>query len=153
MQRRLLLKSQANEVYNNIESSGLDVSEFQLRERDSTMTPDLQVSQLVHQPSGYYFIFDWRNDKRSDNPGLRHWAKFSPGEEAVLESISSGDWKTQFFYCQAWLHYLYRELDAPDLWGAIAQQIALIDSASDTDTPNTAFTRDEQIHIAERLSR
>jgi hypothetical protein len=150
MNKNLVLKSQANEVYEVIREDGFDVSEFVWRERDGTMVADVRVSELVHRSSGYYFIFDW-HDRGLPGSRLVQWAEFSPGEDAVVEQQFPGSWDGQLGYLGKWLLYLRRELEAPDLWNSITQQAAVIGAVSDTETPNTPFTPDERKYIADSL--
>jgi hypothetical protein len=73
-----ILKTQANEIFAAIRELHLDPAEFQWVERDSVANPAiLTVSALVHQPTGFYYVFDFKDDK--------HFSECSPGENSFLQ--------------------------------------------------------------------
>ena len=137
-----LLRSQQNEVLQRIQNVGLDPRSF---EWDMVNGPSsrVQVSRLVHRPTGGYFVFDL-------NRG-RHWTEFSPGHEVTVEQQFPGNWGLQLDYVTSWLQAVKREYEAPDLWRALSGESRLIDAAS-ADAANEPFSDDEQKQVRGQLS-
>lgn len=107
MIKQLILRSQAKEISDAIKAKGLDFSQFQWEERESTKTTGLIVSALVHKPTGYYFIFDYHNGN--------HWTVRSPGKGTSLDTQYPGSWEFQQGYYLQWIDYLKKELEFDDL--------------------------------------
>ncbi len=145
MQKKLILRTQANDVFNIIQELGLVPSDFEWQEHDSESSDGdyYKVSKLIHKPTGYNFIFDYDYDQ--------HFAIRSPGKDSVVESRSTDYWSRQLGYASEWLQLLKREIDAPDLWGAIAQESELVEIAIANETSNTPFTNDEQKHLVSQI--
>ena len=78
MEKILILKTQANEIFQAMQSLGLDPSQFAWEEVPSKITQGLAVSRLVHRPTGHYFMFDFRQRK--------HWIERSPGDGVGVET-------------------------------------------------------------------
>lgn len=145
MQKKLILRTHANEIFETILKIGLNPSNFQWQEHDSETSDGdyYKVSKLVHQPTGYYFIFDYDYN--------RHFATRSPGNDCVVESKRTEYWAGQKFYADEWLKILKCEIEAPDFWGAVTQERELAEVAIASQTPNTPFTVDEQKYIISRI--
>lgn len=98
---------------------------------------------LVHRPSSYYYVFNIDDDNS--------WLpEFSPGSEAEL-FISDSDldnWKDKLTSIQAWLRYLKREMEAPDLWAAISNEETLAEAASSEEMEDTPFTPEEVKYLS-----
>lgn len=145
MGKKLLLKTQTNEILKAIRERGLNPSEFQWTECDSKHKPNLRVSSLVHRPTGYYFVFDFFRY------GIRHVGERSPGMDASVETERTEHWANQCEYAMEWLGLLKQELEAPDLWAAISQETKLAEVASSPDITNEPFTSKEQSYIITQL--
>ena len=137
-----LLLSQRNAVFRAIEAFGLNPSDFiwteqQFAELENPfMFNKPPVSRpavvLVHQPTGYYFIFGRSN------------VKFSPAQQSEIgEESFVFDWSMQFPKVQVWLSYLKRE-NEPDLWESLAQTTL-------SAVPHTRFTPGEQAAVLAQL--
>ena len=98
------------------------------------------ISQLDHPPTGYYFLFDYLQEK--------HWARFSPGKESLVETRYSGDWPNELRAVARWLDCLKLEYQSPDLWAMVEQERQLILSASSAELDNAPFTAAEQGRIS-----
>ena len=133
---KYLMKSQAYEVFEVLRSNGWNPADFSWEEIRSPSNTNYAVSRLVHQASGYYFIFD-------NYEGFL--ARWSPDNERESGSGNPGSWRSQIAQFNTWLGYLKREIEAPDVWGAISQETQVLEAASDED--NTPFTKDEKTYI------
>ncbi|MHB8335899.1 MAG: hypothetical protein ACYDEE_00580 [Ignavibacteriaceae bacterium] len=144
MSKNIILKSYVNEVLLYIKSNGLDATEFSWEETYSTQSHPLLVSKLVHKHTAYYFIFDFLKDA--------HFCEYSPGKEKLVDKNYPGDWTNQFSYFKYWISYLKREIEAPDLWGALQNERSFINASADTET-NELFKEDEKAKIKSSLNK
>ena len=135
-------KTQANQVFQILQKHGLPPEEFKWETVPSIYIPYAHVSKLVHVPTDFYFLFDFRDGK--------HWCRFSPGEHAMIDSQFPGGWPFLVGYFETWAATLKKEIDAPDLWAAIANEKVLSETFS-ADQDNTAFTSDEQARLGKVL--
>lgn len=138
-----VLRSQANEVLELIQSVGLEPSSFAWGIRSSVETPGLEVSSLTHSGTGHYFIFDFCDGE--------HYAVHSPGRDSMRETRHTEFWSSQVGSVENWLQYLKREVQAPDLWSAILEdsQLATAAASSDDEQP---FTVEEQRKVSSQLA-
>jgi hypothetical protein len=143
MQIRHLLKSQANEVFNALRTNGWNPADFEWQDTQGHASGQTTISKLVHKSSGYYFTFD--------NGGGNVYSNFTPGDERESGATDFGQFIGQLAGLVKWLSFVKREMEAPDLWGAISQESNLIDSAT-SDTDNTPFTADEKTYILSGLN-
>lgn len=144
-EKSLVLKTQRNQIIDAIKGRGIDPAEFEWTERRSGRTMELVISVLTHRPTGYYFVFDFRNG--------RHYIERSPAPDSARDEQYPGDWDNARRYVLDWLSILKREIEAPDLWGALTQERALADAAAVSGMSNTSFTGEEQRQISERLDQ
>jgi hypothetical protein len=140
--KNLVLKSQKNTILEIIQSYDISPEQFVWDEIQSVIRNDVYVSRLVHKSSGYYFQFDFYDG--------RHYCTFSPGENKDIESVYPEVWDQQLLRFEMWLNYLLREVQAPDLWGAIANEKALSE-VSYEHNENTSFTEEEILKIQKNL--
>jgi len=143
--KKLILKTQANEVFNSIKDLDIDPSEFEWQEIESN-TPDgeyFDVSKLVHVPTGYYFIFDYDYES--------HYGTRSPGGGRAVESRETEHWYKQLEYAKTWLRSLKKQIDAPDLWTTIIKEKDLIITALDNRITNSTFNNKEKSNLALRI--
>jgi len=143
MSKSIILKSCANKVLHFIKANGLDATEFTWEETYSTQSHPLIVSKLIHSHTSYYFIFDFLKDA--------HYCEYSPGKEKLVDKTYPGDWATQFSYFEEWISYLKREIESPDLWGALQNEKNIINATVNTEN-NELFNEDEKIKIKTSLN-
>ena len=136
-----ILLSQKNEVFQFIKKAGIDPSSFAWEDRGSTYHQTGTVSALVHKPTGYYFKFDHAGDVRR--------SEYSPSREKHFALNSPNNWQQQCFDVGTWLACLKREINEPDLWGAILSQKALASAAPRAE--NAPFTPEERVRLASTL--
>lgn len=140
MHKNLVLRSQRNLILQLIQETELTPSEFSWAEVSSTQSPPMLISRLDHAPTGFYFLFDYLQEK--------HWVRFSPGKESLVETRYSGDWPNELQAVMRWLDYLKLEHQSPDLWAMIEQERQLMLSATSTDIDNAPFSVEEQRRIS-----
>ena len=140
MAKQLILRSQANEILSLVQAAGLDPTLFAWREAKSRYTANLVVSVLGYGQSDYYFRFDFSNNMPT--------CDFSPGEDKLVDTGYTGAvWSGQVRCAKDWLSWLRREVQAPDLWAAIAGSTALI-GASERPVPEGPFSTEERKRVA-----
>lgn len=61
MEKRILLKSQLNDIFKYIENANLNHKDFIWISEESSFEFNLEVPKLVHQPTMYYFKFDQKD--------------------------------------------------------------------------------------------
>lgn len=120
-----LLQSQKNEVFLAIREAGMDPAQFKLHERADF------YPQLVHEPSRYSFAFG------------PDYASFNPGSETQSQVVNKLNWTGKLSILRLWFTYMQREIEAPDLWGSLAEERELM-GAEPTEAVNTPFSKEEQ---------
>jgi hypothetical protein len=130
-----LQKWKKNQIFEAIQTVGLDPKEFELEDGDLDVRIKHKWSEsccIVGGDAGHYVgrcivgdAPDWPFEKYS-------W-------EALIQRISS------------WLEEVKRDLDMPDLWAELQREAELFGANSDDVPENTPFTPDEQKKIAARL--
>jgi hypothetical protein len=141
MEKRTLLPSQMNEIFSLVQQIELNHSDFEWRERVSSQSSNITISDLVHKSTGFYFLFDY-------HPTHRHYSQCSPGEDTAIQQQISRSWETQKTFAKTWLHWLKREIESPDLWGSIARGAEIAEAAASNDTENISFNENEKQYIA-----
>lgn len=135
-----LLRSQANDVFSLIRRVEMEPAEF-VWELVVSQFGRYWVQQLVHKPTGYYFVFDFAENK--------HCLRCSPWTDGPEHSSYTVSWNSQYDGVTEWLQALRREASAPDLWGQLSKVKPL--TAENAPKKNTPFTRKEQTAITIRL--
>ncbi|MHC4687459.1 MAG: hypothetical protein ACYTBX_19690 [Planctomycetota bacterium] len=140
MKKLLLMRSQKNQVLEEIEDRGLLPSQFEWvevsRERIPTVADAAIVSVLVHSPTGYSFLFDIRHDS--------YWATYSPGHESPQQTSRCDDWEEMLRLVRKWTENLQREVESPDLWSMVTQETKLAEVAAEArDIPLTEEQQDQ----------
>lgn len=150
MQKLLVLKSQRNQVLEEIKSFHLAPSQFEWAEQELERVPmcadEAIVSRLVHTPTGYYFQFDMRG-----TPSW--WATYSPGDQGPKEHLACDDWDNDMFRrrFRAWLKNLKREVESSDLWAEIFNETRLMQAATQGHDSEEHFTPEEQNRVAQGI--
>lgn len=127
----ILLKSQKNELFDQILEVGLSPSQFDFEETVSDFLARDMVTVLRFKNSNYYFKFDFRDSQ--------HYSTFSPGNDKLIQQEYPGDWSHQRECVSQWLGSLKREVELPDKWGQIFDSAKQI-GAVGVDQENTPFT-------------
>jgi hypothetical protein len=143
MSESLILKSQKFEIFKIIENEQLSPQEFIWETVASVNDAHLKVSRLVQVNTNYYFQFDFLKSS--------HFYEMSPGDSKQIEKIHSNSWHLQLSAFQRWVQNLKREIEAPDVWSAIANEKILSDASLAVDN-NTKFTIEENIRIGQNLN-
>ncbi len=146
MIRRVVLRTQQNEVFQAIQDSSLSPGDFCWKEEKSKYLRDSLISTVIHNPSKYYSKFDWIDT----SAGPRPYIECSPGTSTPLESGRTNE-NFPIHTVRKWLTNLKREVEAPDLWGAILSERALIEGISAYEG-NAQFSQDEQLKIGATLN-
>jgi hypothetical protein len=141
-----LTKTQKNRILEFVVKYGPPPSDFQWTEKEqeeslsySTSKRPYRVSILTHRPTNYYCIFG------------AHSIKISPGHSAKVESFSHEDrWEKKESTCGKWLIVVKKEVEAPDLWAAIAQE-RILPTAASAAVDNRHFTPEERSLIHAKL--
>jgi hypothetical protein len=139
-----LLTSQRNDIFREIEDAGLDPGRFEwqlLGVQNFGPTDTLRCSATP-----------WLYEFRIDEAG-RHFARFSPGSAAQVEHQSPGSWQGQLRHFSAWLRYVSRELEAPDLWADFDRYRLPTPGVDFDDLPNEPFTVPQVETIERTLGR
>ena len=149
MARETLLKTQRNVVLSVLRQEGLEPSDFEWHEAESSQVKGRMVSVLIHLPSLYSYKFDFVRAE------YRYWhqAIYSPGKKSLQEgSFKFSEWEVHLKVIRTeWLPNLKREIEAPDLWAAVSQEKQLVEAASSSKAENTAFTQEELGYISTQL--
>ncbi|MFH1921149.1 MAG: hypothetical protein ABIP48_14870 [Planctomycetota bacterium] len=148
MEKQLIHKTQANEVLEVLQNNGLDPAEFDWGETKAEGgmmgVGKAWLSVLTHRPTGWSFTFDLRGNPH-DRHGLSHWATYFPAPEKPRAFEPCDSWAAMRDHVHIWALTVKREIDAPDLWAAIAQERALAGSAASLE--NTPFAEDESARL------
>ena len=144
MAERLLLRSQANTVFQAVREAGFDPELFGWETRPTVSNDDFRVSTLLHRPTGYFFQFDLARGKQ--------YCFYSPGEDKDKDAQYPGTWEGQLAYAKRWLEYLKRETEAPDLWGSLLQERALHEGATSSEGEDRPLTESEIQYISTQLN-
>ncbi len=136
----ILLQTQKNQVYELIEREDLSPGMFSFDESNSYNNDTF----LRLKNSDYYFIF-----ATSRSGG--HFARFSPGEETPHEDHAPSSWINQLGYVRRWLFYLKRELNAPNKWKLLEEELNNL-NFDDIKYDNVKFTYQEYQLISEKIA-
>jgi hypothetical protein len=132
-----------NEIFEFITRAGLDPSLFIWEKVPSIKTSNLIVPSLIHVPNRYYFIFDMKEEK--------HFCEYSPGTDIQVARDFPGSWVHQKNNCIIWIDNIIREVEAPDLWGALTSPIELVSGIDTILSDNVPFNFSEKEKIKGNL--
>jgi hypothetical protein len=108
MNKRLLLKSQKNEILGILTGLNLDPWSFNWVEIPSEIDPEKTVSRLVRINTDFFYTFEMN--------GEAHYAIFSPAKESYIGTSYPVTWAEQCRSFKNWLKVLEKEACEPDLW-------------------------------------
>jgi hypothetical protein len=124
-----LLKTQRNAVFDWVREAGFDPSDFEV---DAADWGGARCTRFAYRGSPYYFDVSMARSAYS--------LRWTPGDSEALGHVI--DYTVVFELIEppfkAWLTYLRRELEAPDLWGLLGEKDpALPPFGSSGNTPFT----------------
>jgi hypothetical protein len=139
-----LLRSQKNDAFRWVVQSGFDPRDFEVG--NATWGDDAACTRFAYRDSAFFLDVSTVRGSFS----LRH----SPGSSEVLtHQMSLGsDFHAVERPFLAWLAYLRREVEAPDLW-AMAQEGPTLFFVGGVATDNDPFTAPELAQIAAAVER
>jgi len=140
---RPLLRTQQNKAFAWVERSGFDPSAFEV---GPAKWRDAQCTRFAYKGSA--FFFDVSTVRQSYS--VRH----SPGASELFTHVTGfpQDFQAVERPFTAWLSYLRREVEAPDLWAMVHGGPTLF-SAGGVVTNNDPFTAPELAKIVEAVDR
>ena len=107
------------------------------------MPSQMRVPVLVHTPTEFRFKFDF------DTSQGRHAGYFEPGKQTPSERIEDAEWPELLAVVSAWVEYVRREYEAPDLWRDLQLERQVVSGMAPAE--NTPFAPSEQAQIIEQL--
>jgi hypothetical protein len=131
----LLLKWMKNDIFQAIQTVGLDPKEFDLED-------DGDEARIKHKWSASCFTVD----RKAGNYAARYVV--GDGPEWPTDASS---WQASASRISTWLAEVKRDLETPDLWAELQREAKLLGANADDVAENTPFTPDEQKEIAVRL--
>jgi hypothetical protein len=137
-----LLRTQKNEVFAWIERAGFDPRAFEV---GTSEWGSIECTRFAYRNSPYFF----------DVSTARHvyTLRYSPGLSQVVDHVLHLDGFDEIegpFL--AWLSFLRREVEAPDLW-AMVHANAMLFLVGEVDVDNEPFTGAEVIQITDSVDR
>jgi hypothetical protein len=140
-----LLQTQINDIALAIKERGLEITDFEWQTVDSQNITGVKVPLLIHKPTRYFTLFDFRDPK-----GQLFSLERCPGRDRLSDSREFESWEAARSFAVNWLDFLKKEIEAPDLWKAISHETSLLTAAADVDS-NAPFTAEEQQYIHSQL--
>lgn len=137
-----LLKSQTNELFKVIESSGFSPNQFEIfneEEYDNRF-------EIAFKGTDYNFYL-----KESTNYRDRINVHFCPGQTSYESKYVIGTWAEVPILFFRWLEYLRREISAPDLWERFQAMITEVSYKNDY-SDDRRFTAREYEELSLRLN-
>lgn len=139
--KKTLLSTQRNNLFAAIQDKKFSVSHFDL-------TEDGDGAIVKRRETNYSFLIEPTKDEDYEDPYYQITA--SPGRELLQEDWKADNWSNVLDGFNYWLDCLSSELEAPDLWAAVAGDTHLIKLAANQD--NAPFTSGEQLQVKNALS-
>jgi hypothetical protein len=142
---RTLLRWQGNEVFQLIQETGLDPSQFSW---ERVRQGNAEISRLVPKETSFHFDF---GDAYDSNKRRWLWeCRWVPiADRRVEMQVQSDAWPGVLVWVQEWLTVLTKEISAPDLWAALASESQLVRTAAGPFDDNAPFTTPEEIRVAQ----
>lgn len=142
MQFKNLLQSQKNQIYDLIQKNEMEPNDFKFDHILSTTLHSTKVQRLKHLSSDFYFIFD-KPSGRVIGGRNREMVRYSPAVDDERVSKYIENWTAVTVEFIRWLHYLKREIEAPDHWSDRQQE----EFNKKWLNSNTQFTEQEKILV------
>ena len=141
MEKRILLKSQLNDIFKYIDIARLNHCDFTWTYDKNSVEIYLEVPKLIHQPTNYYFKFDKKGESLV--------SIYFPNEAGLQYTDYWSDWDDQFNDFIKWINILADELATPNLWESYLNASKLFETKLDID--NKLLNIDEQKYISDKL--
>ncbi|HEX8559012.1 MAG TPA: hypothetical protein VF668_12970 [Pyrinomonadaceae bacterium] len=139
-----LMKHLRNQVFEMIKETGLDPSSFHWEDTHGTVWRNGTIPRLVYANTDFFFAFE-----NSGNGSFS--ARWSPDDKSLHRALTSSiSWESVIAYFKAWLSYVKREVETPDLWTSISQESNVITASSNAGS-NAPFGEDEKAYIRNGL--
>lgn len=137
-----LLKTQMNEAFTWIEHGGYDPSRF---EAGSAQWDDIPCTRFAYKDSPYFFEVSTARGAYS--------VRFSPGMTKILDHmVHLPEFDSVEGPFAAWLSFLRREVEGPDLWAMIHEGSSMFWPGGDVDD-DQPFTDQELVQVLAGLDR
>jgi hypothetical protein len=131
----LLQKRRTNQIFEAIQSVGLNPQEFEFENRGTE-------TRLKHKWSKSYFVI-------GGNAG--HYVGRYVVGDAIDWPYEVYSWEPVMSRFSGWVKDVKDDLDTPDLWAELQRDARLLGGVSGEANKNTPFTSEEQKDIEERL--
>jgi hypothetical protein len=128
-------KWQKNQIFEAIQTAGLNPKEFDLQDQDAEV-------RIKHKWSASCFTI---------GGDAGHYVGHYVVGDAPDWPIDVYSWQALIQRMSHWLTEVKRDLETPDSWAELELDAKLLGGNSDDITENMPFTLDEQREIAERL--
>ena len=138
-----LLRSQQNEAFRWVEETGFDPGRFEVGPDE---WGDTKVTRFTYRDSPFFLDISTVRTNFS--------IRYSPGASELLthQMDYSGDFSAVERVFKAWLSYVRREVEAPDLW-ALAREGVTLFAVSGEPEQNNPFTASEKAEIVIAVER
>jgi hypothetical protein len=143
--RRPLLRVQQNTIYTHIKARHLNPADFGWSEEATFPDGSGDIGPVItYRPGGQSFKFGFSGERRRLfwNPPLHN--SRTEGE--------ARDWSDVWTLFSAWLSQVAQDQGAPDLWGALRSEHAIVDATVADATDNRPFDTRELAELASRLT-
>jgi len=114
-----LLTSQKNELYDLIESSNINPSQFEFQNIPSITRYTEVATKLIYKNTNFYYIFD-----TGRNNYAPHYCYYCPAKDQFSAEQYPGSWDLQKNYFQDWLNSLKHEISSEDKWGRLERELS-----------------------------
>jgi len=141
MEKRILLKSQLNDIFKYIDIARLNHCDFTWTYDKNSVEIYLEVPKLIHQPTMYYFKFDKKGESLV--------SVYFPNESGSVYTNYWSTWDAQFNDFIMRIDILKNELSVPNFWESYLAASTIFEVKFDID--NELFKIDEQKFISEKL--
>lgn len=143
MKKRILLKSQINDIFTYINNAGLNHEEFQWLFEKSSIEPYWEVPKIIHKPTNYYFKFDIKQGQLV--------SEYFPNDKGAIYTRKWPVWAPQFNDFIIWLDIIKGEIETPNLWEAILSEKTILEIISQDDVGNEPFDEQQQKYISLKI--
>jgi hypothetical protein len=137
-----LLISQKNDILDTIINAGLNPNDFHFKQELQSV--DEIIPYLYYKETNYYFSFRYK-------AGYFH-TSYSPGENSLEESTSSGGWKQFLTKVKRWLQFLKREIDTFDRWETFKSELSQIPFSFEYSNIDENFSKDELVILDQKIN-
>jgi hypothetical protein len=152
--RRVLLRSQTNELFIKLQEAGLDAADFELKTVEHTIRLIRETTtisaRLEHRATGFFFSvsrgLDYDSMDRYFDVGYSPATPNLYGHQSKLSV-----WGEVVGVYEVWLQVLRPEVIVPDLWAELAEDRAQMVAATEATAENAPFAPEERRLLAGRM--